>query len=1284
MFSYSNIVDYDSDGLLNGGTGFNGWRKYHHPKSLAPQKENYSDKDAFITSWLAQGGPDGYQFSTHTTQSNLTFNHSFLESPPITARIYPGDFYQLNFEIKDNLGSQDFLFDINIATGDQHAQNPHGCTNGSSNFLFKCDYDMNRGKSYFSTFGRPIKWQYNIKNLDNPNNYLIGSELFVGTEMPIQYDKFYIQVGPATSDNKYSADVCGPPYNVPTVCNSNYYSTNYSYSGDAGLQEGFRTGDVIPSRFGLGLPMRMMQKWCIGIDPSSFMDCQGTQFGTQKWWKYTTGSPCTYPNNPTYINNNVELDGFKITRYSKNPYMLYKVRKVVANGDVSDPLEYWQDVTNTVFKYDNVLAERKLLTKNAPFLPQTLPYWRTIVRLKEIIQLPRKVTNVIGPHTYPSVKFEYASIATAGLTTHFVGSYIQENENLRSKYYGSNYTIINKIIDPLGKETSIEYFDITGEQSSKSYITSIANNSVTFGAIKSRQNNLANGSYFGNEKEYNSTFSVSFVVKYLKEVDAQGQKIWTYNYGKLKNINLQEPYSSNYSLDFRYRILRGFDSVTVQGPAYFINQGPKSTYYHHTDFLLWGKLYESRNYDLTNNMINRKLSEYKPVLAFELPMLRYKRINGFYDYADYSDCMDPKITEYTAVKLKQYLIDKLDYIATIEGIPVNPPDPPIFNCSVKDAIGQPLGKSNCNCYEDYEYLSPSDKELCESYFLLVKQYTANPPQFFTYENEFIHVPIPSGSGVFNTSYAYGPLNYPLINSYNPFLLHSFFIKKTKDQDISYDTKCSSSLDSTNLIKEYTYFDVDYRGRVQSNSFEKWLTQIPLSFCTDDKAIPWEPSWQLHSITTYSKELPESFTREEYYYLYDIINDPLYLDGSNFFKATTYPHFHMFLTFFKDRTLMVQKKIISKAQNQDSVANSTYYVYQGGWKAEDNEGYIEEEIDNPEPENQWPCPEGKGKKIFKVNGNKFPYYDPIGVPPSGITQGAQNSSIPNIPGIDTEFPYLTNTIGSKILLSRILKQISASNDDKIRFISSNGIVEIHADTLQVKHILSRNSYTGVNREKNERGLITRYYYEPIHILQYKDCHEGSEFVNTIWLNNFLNQPVAITQGYERNDSLRTEYTYYIQDNQVKTIKDPNTTIIKYEYDDYGRLANTYRNNVLLSTIKYKNFNNDLNKPFALRTLDNYVRTVTYNNSIDSSIRKEYFDPLGNPVAVEIDGSIKENKIYDIYNRVSHSTKPRIGTNIFHLSSGISLDDLMQYEYETAPRTRVTKISDYGVNINSNQV
>lgn len=248
-----------------------------------------------------------------------------------------------------------------------------------------------------------------------------------------------------------------------------------------------------------------------------------------------------------------------------------------------------------------------------------------------------------------------------------------------------------------------------------------------------------------------------------------------------------------------------------------------------------------------------------------------------------------------------------------------------------------------------------------------------------------------------------------------------------------------------------------------------------------------------------------------------------------------------------------------------------------------------------------------------------------------------------------------------------------------------------DTLTVRTIDMRNEHTQVALEHNATGVYTKYYYEkPIrlwHVNSNNGACAGFGNYSSLITSN-IGLPRRITVGYGRFDSLSTTYSYH-PSYALNEIINPNGYKLRYEYDDYDRLENTFENERLLSSNSYEYWNRNQSLNFFDRTNENYVETYLYNgptigNNFEGEHIRAFVDPLGRnySTTTNIDGDSTQvhsgTLEYDNWSRVTKAFKP------YELLNQVSLDRTLdigqaftQNLYENDHKSRVLRNAKHGI-------
>ncbi|MEM9023906.1 MAG: hypothetical protein AAGB22_09195, partial [Bacteroidota bacterium] len=163
----------------------------------------------------------------------------------------------------------------------------------------------------------------------------------------------------------------------------------------------------------------------------------------------------------------------------------------------------------------------------------------------------------------------------------------------------------------------------------------------------------------------------------------------------------------------------------------------------------------------------------------------------------------------------------------------------------------------------------------------------------------------------------------------------------------------------------------------------------------------------------------------------------------------------------------------------------------------------------------------------------------------------------------------------------------------------------------------------------------------------------------YITHNIGVPEKVVVGVGEPDSLVTRYAYH-PDYSIDSIVNPNGMVLRYDYDDFGRLSVAYRNGQRVSANQYATWANDTTLGFAARAAQNYVQASLFTNDGDLAAEssRAWLDPQGRAwntaSAVVPDGLNPTNPtamvhsgraVYDAWNRVVKQYKP-----FLHASGG----------------------------------
>ncbi len=255
-----------------------------------------------------------------------------------------------------------------------------------------------------------------------------------------------------------------------------------------------------------------------------------------------------------------------------------------------------------------------------------------------------------------------------------------------------------------------------------------------------------------------------------------------------------------------------------------------------------------------------------------------------------------------------------------------------------------------------------------------------------------------------------------------------------------------------------------------------------------------------------------------------------------------------------------------------------------------------------------------------------------------------------------------------------------------------------DNLRTSKIEKRNTFLQPEIVENQVGLKTRYYYTVPEFQNNLNTNcPLDEFSFSSTSHKNIAQPVRVTQGYGRPDSIATIYEYN-EYGLVSKVIQPSGHYMEYKFDGYLRLTNLIENgNRLLTRRSYNLWNKDSDLSFRERTQQNYVYSILYNeyrndgtvlDTNQREIQKSFVDPLGREFASTrsydnnylYSGTI----VYDNWSRIgkAHKSKAEILTEDSNLELKSDLSNtFMTNRYENTPKNRVVRSSNFDVNIDN---
>lgn len=698
---YSSKIVYSTAGA---GNSFANWRRYNHIRSdeisLSCDRNTHFPFESNLNPYLTQNSsqiniPNNnglYAYKSLSGTNPITFNHGFLESPALNSTNYnliPGDVYEVKFSIGGNYNT---LFDVNIGIGDRSVTITNTEPTLNANFLQRYDcWNKRSGESVFSTFNQAIKWEpYGSSPASNTI-----SNFFNMPNFPNTHDGINLRIGPANSDTDYSKGSLAPPQDLtlfgtsptPIACKSflqdivTNSATEQSYDNQNPSPTIIRSGGSILNNFGIGQPWFMLKRRSSSmVSGTSFYgglyECENNN--DNFWWndkKTEAGaalSSCTpnvsWGNKPTAATSgSAALNYADLIRYAKKPYMLTSVEYRVKNSSGTFVTVKRIALDYTINQLVNYAAATYRHSGGNSELTFNTNKNRNQVLLKSITQKAADNTALSVSQT-PIISFTYTLFDPVSVPLNSGGSTAWK----KGAYpLNGNTYILQKVVDPLGKTTELEYYPLP-KQTDPNFLSLNAKvDSLSYMAVNynylPRPSELKANPYTvdcscvyptGHPSNTSSTLSTGgdvqlgrtyayqtyLVVKTKSEYDRDGQvRRWRYNFDSIVyNYNVDRPaFSAQFVYDFSNNTIKaGFRKATVTGPYYGTTVGgPFTTYRHHVSNLYWGKPFEIESKTSSSgSVVTRQRLLYQNILAFDKPW----NIQNPVQHPDFSPLTNPQ------------------------------------------------------------------------------------------------------------------------------------------------------------------------------------------------------------------------------------------------------------------------------------------------------------------------------------------------------------------------------------------------------------------------------------------------------------------------------------------------------------------------------------------------------------------------------------------------------------------------------------------------------------------
>jgi RHS repeat-associated protein len=871
------------------------------------------------------------------------------------------------------------------------------------------------------------------------------------------------------------------------------------------------------------------------------------------WWK-DSNDVSSYPNKPTRADENVSLNALVLIRYSKNPWMLTQVNHYVVNGVVSDSSSGEILVSRLKLSYE---VKRDTTINNRIYnIGDAAENGQicNVFLLKKIQQVP---VNSVNNGPIPSLADSLLP------TTHFVYTKLHNAFLMDTARVNASAFVLSEITDALGGTVRYTYYPLSDVR------TPIVNR------YKVRQ-----GSFDASTNVHKAT-SVALQITPLvqskivvSETDATLPKQWNYDYQNRIMRSELPALGTNFKA-VGFSISFGFETTTVTEPALVVGGPRPQTLVTHFNAqqngLLFGRVMKQEVFDENGFILSRAETEFGVNMAFYQGHHRSNIAIDDQTFVEYQTAYYPtaptsQITELDARATSHY-------VRALEGWKTN-------------------------------LIAPAYRH---SYFVRALKTTTT--EFDRAESNTVYAVADDVSRP-NTSGHSGN-------------------QRTAGNDCG---GSQTQVSFISMITEYEYWDADSTGLTTSNGY-----RLLIDFQNAPSLqLAFEPSWMLYRSKTYSPQHPDAYETQETFHHYD---------QRNFYAGAPYSFdaLHVAVT-DRMRALPYQQRVTSKNSGQAPVQQSSYFLYDYRWNQ------------NPDEINEilldtisgTPCidstttgnlsdtcikyigqPPPAGMVLTVVNGQ---YFYCFGRDPELDENGNQRST-PNPNDPPPPVPNMGFWLAGKLFFREQHTQI-----DTLALVNDVTIDPTAAHILRFEEVFDNNnvsSYQPVwpyaqmrNMRVNARtelglekvvedavGVLTKYWYHaPIRTWHIDLTYPCNSYLTTQMREQGM--AYAITTGYTRSDSIRSEMNYNI-DFSIDTILQANGEVIHYTYDVYGRLHQSFLNGKLRTVNKYHNWNNDHTRSFAQRGAQNYVEAFTLleENSTQAEHSRSYVDPLGRKYDVQ---------------------------------------------------------------------